>query len=407
MSNIQQVKCWPLLYARTLNVDFNSKYFLRMPDFFSSVEEDSFFDFICHATKRSEMVRRRERVIVIGNSRHTVLGRVVDFHWLAKRVLGEEEVKQHRYLRVDNEKTGRSAWGFIGVVVKAGSGIEPFEISDKNFLDLYENTIKGCWDNKRFDIDGRRVSESMNLNVKTIELNGEQNAIAEEFTSAMDMKSGGNLRDTTRFEKNDENHNLAAIYYAFKRAMGGEKISLCTELPYLDTKYDIVTCEDPARMVANLAKKKIDEQRLSSSQGFRYDVRKNEVSLLERLRESFKKGGRELVDRILPNFPNFLSDSSKNIPNMESSDTWQGNKRYCYDVNDLSKVYSAPKSKKNFEIGDAVMTCVAAGGAVITAVAISCKANLFLIGLSGAFTVVVTAAEALRILEKLDDNSKY
>ena len=400
MSDINHVKCYPLFYARTLHVDFNSNHFLVMPHFFSDKEEKYFFEFVYHCTGQSESVREKERSIVIGDSKCIVFGKVVNFAELAKRVLGEDEAKKHRYLRVDNEKTGRYAWGFLGVVLKADSSIMPFEISDKDFLDLYEKTIKGCWDNKRFDIDGRRVSESMNLNVTTIELNGEQNAIAEEFTSAMDMKSGDNLRDTTHFEKNDENHNLAAIYYAFKRAMGGEKISLCTELPYLDTKYDIVTCEDPARMVANLAKKKIDEQRLNSSQGLRYDVRKNEVSPLERLR----KGVRELVDRI---FPNFLSDSSKNISNTESSDTWQRNKRYCYDVNDLSEVYSAPKSKKNFEIGDAVMTCVAAGGAVITAVAISCKANSFLIGLSGAFTVVVTAAEALRILEKLDDNSKY
>lgn len=214
------IKAFPIIHARTYNIDFRTGKFLVCPKNFSLEDTKYFHRIVQDSTKFFELAPPEGRTVVCSNGKVIVVGKTIIFSELY-----EQCKETPKYVRVDNED-GRSAYGFIGVSLDLKSVKSPLMISNKSLLKIYEHYMKLRWEETYDSPDYAKStsSEPFDVTMETLSIDKYH----------IDTKTNV-VEDTVENRKE-------IIHYVFSRALKGENVSLCTSLdPTLDTCFNYFT----------------------------------------------------------------------------------------------------------------------------------------------------------------------
>lgn len=225
------IKAYPIIHARTYNIDFRTGKFLVCPKNFSLEDTKYFHRIVQDSTKFFELAPPEGRTVVCSNGKVIVVGKTIIFSELY-----EQCKETPKYVRVDNED-GRSAYGFIGVSFDLKSVKTPLMISNKSLLKIYEHYMELRWEETYDSPDYAKSthSEPLDVEVETLSI--------DKYHIDVETKVVG---DTATNRKE-------IIHYVFSRAIKGENVSLCTSLdPTLDTCFNYFTYRNSSTYKVNI-----------------------------------------------------------------------------------------------------------------------------------------------------------
>ena len=238
-ANAMIVKGMPILHARTYNVDFRTGKLLVCPKSFTESEAE-----FCHRVAQDstiffELAPKEGRTVVYGNGKYLIVGKTVVFEDLYKSC-----GLTSKYVRVDKPE-GRFAYGFVGVACAIKDISEPFDISEKTILKIYEHYIADRWD-ETYGSTGfheSTLSAPIEIEVETLTC---QDRSMDSRLQKRNAKIA--IEDTAENRSN-------VIYCVQHRVLKGEKIALCTsfetERAIKESCFDVVTCKGAERVRLN------------------------------------------------------------------------------------------------------------------------------------------------------------
>ena len=237
------VKCAPLLYGRTFNMDFASR-FLVQPGFFNQEDATQAFILVKNSMDGFDFVGEHGRVVSFGNERYVVSGIAIEFKYLFSKC-GQEPI----YHKLDSA-TGRDAYGFVGVVIPREELPNiPVMVPADELLRLYCSCINPLWENnyEDFDSNGRPTTKSGLQDVAVESINADTTQSTYN-TIVSAIHTGGNIVSF----KNDTFKN-EEIVAALMRLTQNGSLSFCSDVDDMDVEkarlFKIVSSRKPAKYI--------------------------------------------------------------------------------------------------------------------------------------------------------------
>ncbi len=230
------LKAMPVLHARTYNIDFRTGKLLIEPESFSRSDADAIYRIATESTRRRELAPPCGRYVIYGSGSYSVVGRTVRFSDLYARC-----GKEPKYIKVDKDD-GRLAYGFVGLMIKAGSQNKPIDLSDELILDIYERCIEKRWEETEND---EQAYDTMKIGLMDFE-------VQPKLAGANYRPIPGQPSRPIILEDNDDLREQI-VYAAMSQAFEGKTISLCTSISVVNKDiFSIVTCKDAASKIQEI-----------------------------------------------------------------------------------------------------------------------------------------------------------
>ena len=350
---IIKIKVMPVVHARTFNLDFKTGKLLVAPDAFTEDDSLLIYNIAKESTRQREMAPIFGRYVIYGNKSYAVVGRTVRFLDLYT-ACGREP----KYCHVDKEN-GRTAYGFVGLMIHKGTITEPFVFSDDLLLNVYEQCIEDLWNEVAGEINAYETKKMgfIDVEVESMSAQPDYAPLLSQTVSPIILEDSDELREQI-------------IYNAMRKALNGESISLCTSVSALDgNTFSIITCKNASFKAKEVAKaiECIEHGHVQTHRGDYERPPKKDIPAVERRSE-------QSWDDIL---------SATTISN-------EGVKPFqpCFQK----------KNHDNFIEKGLVLGTVL--GITFIVIELACHASPILIAVTGVYTVVVGGIEAKRIIDK-------
>ena len=358
------MKVMPVVHARTFNLDFKTGKLLVAPDAFTEDDSLLIYNIAKESTRQREMAPIFGRYVIYGNESYAVVGRTVRFLDLYT-ACGREP----KYCHVDKEN-GRTAYGFVGLMIPKETKTEPFVFSDDLLLDVYEQCIEDRWNEVAGETNAYETKKMgfIDVEVKPMTPQPDYPPLLSQTVSPIILEDSDELREQI-------------IYHAMRKALNGESISLCTSVSALDgNTFSIITCKNASFKAKEVAKaiECIEHDQVDSKQ----TAKKSHVQT--------HRGDYERPPK-------------KDIPAVErrSEQSWDDILSATTISNEGVKPFQPCFQKKNhdnfIEKGLVLGTVL---GITFIVIELACHASPILIAVTGVYTVVVGGIEAKRIIDK-------
>ena len=358
------IKVMPVVHARTFHLDFKTGKLLVAPDSFTEDDSLMIYNIAKESTRQREMAPIFGRYVIYGNKSYAVVGRTVRFLDLYT-ACGREP----KYCHVDKEN-GRTAYGFVGLMIPKGTITEPFVFSDNLLLDVYEQCIEDRWNEVVGEINAYETKKMgfFDVEVELMPVQPDYAPLLSQTVSPIILEDSDELREQI-------------IYNAMRKALNGESISLCTSVTALDGNiFSIITCKNASFTAKEVAKaiECIEHDPVDSRQTAKNSHVQIRCGAYER---PPKKAEPTVTRRSEQSLDDILSTTT--IPN-ESEESFQTR---------FSK-----KNQDNFIEKGLILGTVL--GITFIVIELVRHASPLLIAVTGTYTVVVGGIEAKRIIEK-------
>ena len=359
------IKVMPVVHARTFNLDFKTGKLLVAPDAFTEDDSLLIYNIAKESTRQREMAPIFGRYVIYGNKSYAVVGRTVRFLDLYT-ACGREP----KYCHVDKEN-GRTAYGFVGLMIPKETITEPFVFSDNLLLDVYEQCIEDRWNEVAGEINAYETKKMgfIDVEVELMPVQPDYAPLLSQTVSPIILEDSDELREQI-------------IYHAMRKALNGESISLCTSVSALDgNTFSIITCKNASFKAKEVAEaiECIEHDQVDSKQ----TAKKSHVQT--------RRGAYE------------RPPLSQDIPAVErrSEQSWDDILSATTISNEGEKPFQPRFQKKNhdnfIEKGLVLGTVL---GITFIVIELACHASPILIAVTGVYTVVVGGIEAKRIIDK-------
>lgn len=363
-----KIKVMPVVHARTFNLDFKTGKLLVAPDAFTEDDSLLIYNIAKESTRQREMAPIFGRYVIYGNKSYAVVGRTVRFLDLYT-ACGREP----KYCHVDKEN-GRTAYGFVGLMIHKGTITEPFVFSDDLLLDVYEQCIEDRWNEVAGETNAYETKKMgfIDVEVEPMREQPDYAPLLSQTVSPIILEDSDELREQI-------------IYHAMRKALNGESISLCTSVSALDgNTFSIITCKNASFKAKEVAKAieciehdPVDSKQTAKKshvQTHRGDYERPHKKALSQDIPAVERRSEQSMDDIL---------STTTIPN-ESEKTFQLRfQKKCHD---------------NFIEKGLILGTVL--GITFIVIELACHASPLLIAVTGVYTVVIGGIEAKRIIDK-------
>ena len=359
------MKVMPVVHARTFNLDFKTGKLLVAPDAFTEDDSLLIYNIAKESTRQREMAPIFGRYVIYGNKSYAVVGRTVRFLDLYT-ACGREP----KYCHVDKEN-GRTAYGFVGLMIPKETITEPFVFSDNLLLDVYEQCIEDRWNEVAGEINAYETKKMgfIDVEVEPMPVQPDYAPLLSQTVSPIILEDSDELREQI-------------IYHAMRKALNGESISLCTSVSALDgNTFSIITCKNASFKAKEVAEaiECIEHDQVDSKQ----TAKKSHVQT--------RRGAYE------------RPPLSQDIPAVErrSEQSWDDILSATTISNEGEKPFQPRFQKKNHD--NFIETGLVLGtDLLITFIVhwLACHASPILIAVTGVYTVVVGGIEAKRIIDK-------
>ena len=362
------IQVMPVVHARTFNLDFKTGKLLVAPDSFTEDDSLLIYNIAKESTRQREMAPIFGRYVIYGNKSYAVVGRTVRFLDLYT-ACGREP----KYCYVDKEN-GRTAYGFVGLMIPKGTITKPFIFSDNLLLDVYEQCIEDRWNEVGGEINAYETKKMgfIDVEVEPMPVQPDYAPLFSQTVSPIILEDSDELREQI-------------IYNAMRKALNGGSISLCTSVTALDgNTFSIITCKNASFKAKEVAKaiECINHDPADSRQTAKKShVQTHRCAYESSPKKALSKDKLAVTRRSEQSLDDILSNTT--IPN-ESEEIFQP--RF------------PKKNQDNFIEKGLILGTVL--GITFIVIELVCYASPLLIAVTGAYTVVVGGIEAKRIINK-------
>ena len=363
---IIKIKVMPVVHARTFNLDFKTGKLLVAPDAFTEDDSLLIYNIAKESTRQREMAPIFGRYVIYGNKSYAVVGRTVRFLDLYT-ACGREP----KYCHVDKEN-GRTAYGFVGLMIHKGTITEPFVFSDDLLLNVYEQCIEDLWNEVAGEINAYETKKMgfIDVEVESMSAQPDYAPLLSQTVSPIILEDSDDQTVSPIILEDSDELREQIIYNAMRKALNGESISLCTSVSALDgNTFSIITCKNASFKAKEVAKA---------------------IECIEHGHVQTHRGDYERPPK-------------KDIPAVErrSEQSWDDILSATTISNEGEKPFQPRFQKKNhdnfIEKGLVLGTVL---GITFIVIELACHASPILIAVTGVYTVVVGGIEAKRIIDK-------
>lgn len=412
-----KIKGYPILHARTYNVDFRSRLLVSPPDsFFSERDSEFCYKLASDSTRFRELAPKEGRIVIYGNGSACVIGKMAVFSDLYSICN-----LPPKYIHVDREN-GRLAYGFVGIAFELKDIDRPVILSDRTLLKIYEKCIERRWEEtyEAENVFESSISDFVELDMDVMELPPNDRGIEQALKYR---------RTKLAIDDTEENRN-SLIYYAIKSIAGRENLAICTSLysrkALEESNFDVATCEDASVSISEIVDNSDECHTLASKQN------KSQFSKAEQSRRKFLDdltppkneeticfGKSELLGGISNAIEDFVNKASrqKGCPqkkeekelsfkemieqNSVPDDEWKGfHTSFPRFGKKESKNSNNRMSKSENDYKGAGLLLGTVMGVSFIAIEISKKASTAVLAITGTCTVLLGTAAAKHILKK-------
>jgi len=367
------IKAMPVLHARTYNIDFRTGKLLIEPESFSNYDSECLYQIAVESTRQREMAPTCGRFVVYGAGTYSVVGRTVRFSDLYSSCN-----KEPKFCTVDHKEGGRTAYGFVGLMISTGSVEKPFALSDELILDVYERCIEKRWNETDGD-EGALETKKMGY----LEL--DVSPLSEQPSYEPLLRNS----DKPVILEDSEDSRKQIVYSAMLQAFSGKKVSLCTSVARLDGNvFKVTTCKNAAsksKMVSD-AIEQIESVHFNSKSLQRAHDRNDD----RKGNDSFGKGRMQVA---LPN-------KAVEIPRRKREQSLNDLLSSTTAPNDDGESFQKSYKKNQTNVTDTGLILGTVFGITFVVVEIAKNTSPILLAITSAFTIVVGGFEAKRIIDK-------